>query len=80
MTQLLDRPFTVGDVDTGHPLLQIGAERCTIGWRVEDALVDQLVQQQRIELTHRVERSVTYHDPCRLNKRKGVHKAPRELK
>ncbi len=22
---------------------------------------------------------MTYHDPCRLNKRKGVHKAPREL-
>jgi Fe-S oxidoreductase len=22
---------------------------------------------------------VTYHDPCRLNKRKGVHAAPREL-
>ena len=26
-----------------------------------------------------VERTVTYHDPCRLNKRKGVHEAPREL-
>jgi heterodisulfide reductase subunit D len=22
---------------------------------------------------------VTYHDPCRLNKRKGVHEAPRRL-
>ena len=26
-----------------------------------------------------MERTVTYHDPCRLNKRKGVHEAPREL-
>jgi heterodisulfide reductase subunit D len=26
-----------------------------------------------------VQRTVTYHDPCRLNKRKGVHRAPREL-
>ncbi|NUT41370.1 MAG: (Fe-S)-binding protein [Thermoactinospora sp.] len=26
-----------------------------------------------------VERSVTYHDPCRLNKRKGIWQEPREL-
>ena len=32
-----------------------------------------------IRLTQAVERTVTYHDPCRLNKRKGVHEAPREL-
>jgi Fe-S oxidoreductase len=30
-------------------------------------------------LAEPVERTVTYHDPCRLNKRKGVHEAPREL-
>ena len=42
-------------------------------------LVNDLVKEGRIELTRPVERTVTYHDPCRLNKRKGVHKAPREL-
>jgi heterodisulfide reductase subunit D len=26
-----------------------------------------------------VDRAITYHDPCRLNKRKGIWKEPREL-
>jgi heterodisulfide reductase subunit D len=42
-------------------------------------LINDLVKEGRIELTTPVERTVTYHDPCRLNKRKGVHEAPREL-
>jgi heterodisulfide reductase subunit D len=42
-------------------------------------LVGDLVKEGRIQLTEPVERTVTYHDPCRLNKRKGVHEAPREL-
>jgi heterodisulfide reductase subunit D len=42
-------------------------------------LVNDLVKEGRIALTQRVQRTVTYHDPCRLNKRKGVHAAPREL-
>ncbi len=42
-------------------------------------LVNDLVKEGRIQLTEPVERTVTYHDPCRLNKRKGVHAAPREL-
>jgi heterodisulfide reductase subunit D len=42
-------------------------------------LVNDLVKEGRIALTQLVERTVTYHDPCRLNKRKGVHEAPREL-
>ena len=42
-------------------------------------LVAELVRDGRLSLTEPVERSVTYHDPCRLNKRKGVHEAPREL-
>ena len=42
-------------------------------------LVNDLVKEGRIALTEPVERVVTYHDPCRLNKRKGVHEAPREL-
>ena len=42
-------------------------------------LVNELVKEGRIALTQPVERVVTYHDPCRLNKRKGVHEAPREL-
>ncbi len=42
-------------------------------------LIAELVRDGRIELSDPVERTVTYHDPCRLNKRKGVHEAPREL-
>jgi heterodisulfide reductase subunit D len=42
-------------------------------------LINELVKERRIQLTQPVERVVTYHDPCRLNKRKGVHAAPREL-
>jgi Fe-S oxidoreductase len=30
-------------------------------------------------MTHPVERVVTYHDACRLNKRKGIHETPREV-
>jgi heterodisulfide reductase subunit D len=30
-------------------------------------------------LTVPIERVVTYHDACRLNKRKGIHAAPREI-
>jgi Fe-S oxidoreductase len=42
-------------------------------------LIAELVRDGRITLGRPVERVVTYHDPCRLNKRKGVHAAPREL-
>jgi heterodisulfide reductase subunit D len=42
-------------------------------------LVAELVRDGKLRLEHPVQRTVTYHDPCRLNKRKGVHKAPREL-
>ena len=40
-------------------------------------LVAELVADGKLKLEHPVERTVTYHDPCRLNKRKGVHEAPR---
>jgi heterodisulfide reductase subunit D len=42
-------------------------------------LVAELIREGRLTLTHPVERTVTYHDPCRLNKRKGIHEAPREI-
>jgi heterodisulfide reductase subunit D len=42
-------------------------------------LVADLVRDGRLTLTEPIERVVTYHDPCRLNKRKGVHAPPREL-
>jgi heterodisulfide reductase subunit D len=42
-------------------------------------LVAELIRDGRLELTHPVERVVTYHDACRLNKRKGIHKEPREI-
>jgi heterodisulfide reductase subunit D len=42
-------------------------------------LIAELVRDGRLSLTVPIERTVTYHDPCRLNKRKGVHEPPREL-
>jgi heterodisulfide reductase subunit D len=44
--------------------------------------VDLIVEQMRegkLKLTTPVQRTVTYHDPCRLNKRLGVWQAPREI-
>jgi heterodisulfide reductase subunit D len=42
-------------------------------------LVAELVREGRLALTNPVERVVTYHDACRLNKRKGIHETPREV-
>ena len=36
-------------------------------------LVAELIRDGRLQLTKPIERVVTYHDPCRLNKRKGIH-------
>ena len=38
-----------------------------------------LIRQGRLTPTVPVEKSVTYHDPCRLNKRKGIWAEPREI-
>jgi heterodisulfide reductase subunit D len=42
-------------------------------------LVDSLVSEGRIQLSNPIDRTVTYHDPCRLNKRKGIWESPRRL-
>jgi heterodisulfide reductase subunit D len=42
-------------------------------------LIWELIRDGKIELSTPVERTVTYHDPCRLNKRMGVWQAPREI-
>jgi heterodisulfide reductase subunit D len=42
-------------------------------------LVAELIREGKLALTQPVERTVTYHDACRLNKRKGIHKEPREI-
>ncbi|HEY7730624.1 MAG TPA: (Fe-S)-binding protein [Gaiellaceae bacterium] len=42
-------------------------------------LVAELIREGKLQLTTPVERVVTYHDACRLNKRKGIHAAPREI-
>ena len=41
--------------------------------------VADLLREGRLDLTMPVERVVTYHDACRLNKRKGIYKSPREI-
>ncbi len=42
-------------------------------------LVAELIRDGKLELTEPVDRVATYHDACRLNKRKGIHKEPREI-
>jgi heterodisulfide reductase subunit D len=42
-------------------------------------LVADLVESGRLVLDVPVERSATYHDPCRLNKRKGIWESPRTI-
>jgi heterodisulfide reductase subunit D len=42
-------------------------------------LVAELIREGKLELTVPVDRVATYHDACRLNKRKGIHKEPREI-
>jgi heterodisulfide reductase subunit D len=38
-----------------------------------------LIRDGRLVPSVPVERTVTYHDPCRLNKRKGIWQEPREI-
>jgi heterodisulfide reductase subunit D len=42
-------------------------------------LLAELIREGRLTLSRPVERVATYHDPCRLNKRKGIHASPREI-
>lgn len=42
-------------------------------------LVAELIREGKLELTVPIETVATYHDACRLNKRKGIHEAPREI-
>jgi len=42
-------------------------------------LLAELVREGKLRFTQPIERVVTYHDPCRLNKRKGIHESPREI-
>jgi heterodisulfide reductase subunit D len=42
-------------------------------------LLAELIRDGRLQLDRPIERTVTYHDPCRLNKRKGIHESPREI-
>ncbi len=42
-------------------------------------LVAELIREGKLDLPVPVNRTVTYHDACRLNKRKGIHEEPREI-
>ena len=40
-------------------------------------LVADLIKHGKLKLDKPINKTVTYHDPCRLNKRKNIHEAPR---
>ena len=42
-------------------------------------LFAELIRDGRLLPSVSIERTITYHDPCRLNKRKGIWKEPREI-
>lgn len=42
-------------------------------------LLAELIRDGRLRPTVPIERTITYHDPCRLNKRKGIWQEPREI-
>jgi heterodisulfide reductase subunit D len=42
-------------------------------------LLAELIREGKLTLSEPIDRTVTYHDPCRLNKRKGIHASPREI-
>src|SRR5690606_23050074 len=42
-------------------------------------LLAELIREGRLTPTVPIERTITYHDPCRLNKRKGIWQEPREI-
>lgn len=42
-------------------------------------LIAEMIREGKIELTESIDSTVTYHDPCRLNKRLGKWESPREI-
>lgn len=42
-------------------------------------LFAELIRDGRLTPSVPIERTITYHDPCRLNKRKGIWREPREI-
>jgi heterodisulfide reductase subunit D len=42
-------------------------------------LVAGLINDGTLDLSNPINRTVTYHDPCRLNKRKGIWESPRTI-
>ena len=42
-------------------------------------LFAQLIRDGKLTPSVPIERTITYHDPCRLNKRKGIWQEPREI-
>ena len=42
-------------------------------------LIAELIRDGQLQLSRPIERVVTYHDLCRLNKRKGIYESPRQI-
>ncbi len=60
-----------------YPKLDAGFDEFEIVLAVD--LIAELLREGKLQLTTPIERTITYHDPCRLNKRMGVWQSPREI-
>jgi len=60
-----------------YPKLDPGFDEFEVVLAVD--LIAELLREGKLELSTPIERTVTYHDPCRLNKRMGVWQSPREI-